>query len=141
MRSTLTVAVIFIVAAAPTRADERLKGIACRSVHLAYPAPECVAFYNELTVEKSADGTYFMAAGWSKGYFGIQELASGKKLVLFSVWDPTSGDNPKNVDDSNARKCSTKTTPSAFGGSAARGPEGNRFLTTIGRSARHTDSS
>ena len=104
MRSTLTLAVIFILAVTPAHTDERLKGIACRSVHLAYPAPECVAFYNELTVEKSADGTYFMAAGWSKGYFGIQELASGKKLVLFSVWDPTSGDNPKNVDDSKRVK-------------------------------------
>jgi hypothetical protein len=81
-----------------TPADEKLKGIACRSVHLGYPAPEGVAFYNEMTVEKSADGTYFMAAGWGKGYFGIQELANGKKLVLFSVWDPTAGDDPKKVD-------------------------------------------
>jgi hypothetical protein len=79
-------------------ADEKLKGIACRSVHLGYPAPEGVAFYNEMAVEKSADGTYFMAAGWGKGYFGIQELANGKKLVLFSVWDPTAGDDPKKVD-------------------------------------------
>lgn len=79
-------------------ADEKLKGIACRSVHLGYTAPEGVAFYNELAVEKSADGTYFMAAGWGKGYFGIQELANGKKLVLFSVWDPTAGDDPKKVD-------------------------------------------
>ncbi len=79
-------------------ADEKLKGIACRSVHLGYAAPEGVAFYNEMTVEKSADGTYFMAAGWGKGYFGIQELANGKKLVLFSVWDPTAGDDPKKVD-------------------------------------------
>jgi Domain of unknown function (DUF3472)/Domain of unknown function (DUF5077) len=104
MRSTFTLAVILILAAAAARADERLKGIACRSVHLAYSAPECVAFYNEMTVEKSADGTYFMAAGWSKGYFGIQELASGKKLVLFSVWDPTSGDDPKKIDDSKRVK-------------------------------------
>ena len=86
----------FAVCSSP--ADEKLKGIACRSVHLGYPAPEGVAFYNEMTVEKSADGTYFMAAGWGKGYFGIQELANGKKLVLFSVWDPTAGDDPKKVD-------------------------------------------
>ncbi|HEY1187196.1 MAG TPA: DUF5077 domain-containing protein, partial [Gemmata sp.] len=55
----------FAVGSSP--ADEKLKGIACRSVHLGYPAPEGVAFYNEMTVEKSADGTYFMAAGWGKG--------------------------------------------------------------------------
>jgi hypothetical protein len=82
---------------ATASADERLKGIACRSVHLFYPAPIADAFYNEIEVEKSADGTYFMVCGWSKGYFGIQELASGKKVVLFSVWDPAAGDDPKNV--------------------------------------------
>jgi hypothetical protein len=90
---------LFSVAAlvAGVRADEKLKGIACRSVHLGYPAAEGTAFYNELTVERSAPGTYFMACGWDKGYFGIQELANGKKLVLFSVWDPAAGDDPANV--------------------------------------------
>src|SRR5262245_46661037 len=94
--SLFPIAVLALAGAAP--ADEKLKGIACRSVHLGYPAPEGVAFYNELTVEQSADGTYFMACGWGKGYFGIQELASGKKLAIFSVWDPTAGDDPKKVD-------------------------------------------
>lgn len=78
-------------------ADERLKGIACRSVHLSYPAPTSDAFYNEVAVEKSSEGTYFMVCGWSKGYFGMQELVNGKKVVLFSVWDPSSGDDPKSV--------------------------------------------
>jgi hypothetical protein len=32
-------------------ADEKLKGIACRSVHLGYPAPTGRAFYNEVTVD------------------------------------------------------------------------------------------
>jgi hypothetical protein len=80
-------------------ADERLKGIACRSVHLGYPAAEGAAFYNEITVEASAPGTYFMVCGWSKGYFGIQELGNGKKVVLFSVWDPAYGDDPRKVPD------------------------------------------
>ncbi|MFM8271321.1 MAG: DUF3472 domain-containing protein [Gemmata sp.] len=102
-RFALAIALVaFALASSP--ADEKLKGIACRSVHLGFPAPEGVAFYNELAVEKSADGTYFMAAGWGKGYFGIQELANGKKLVLFSVWDPTSGDDPKKVDESKRVK-------------------------------------
>lgn len=97
--SRLSLCVLVLASfAALAPADEKLKGIACRSVHLGYPAPEGVAFYTEMAVEKSADGTYFMAAGWSKGYFGVQELASGKKLVLFSVWDPTAGDDPKTVD-------------------------------------------
>jgi hypothetical protein len=87
----------FAVLVGVSSADERLKGIACRSVHLGYPAAEGAAFYNELTVDRSAPGTYFMACGWSKGYFGIQELANGKKLVLFSVWDPAAGEDPAKV--------------------------------------------
>lgn len=80
-------------------ADEKLKGIACRSVHLGYPAPEAVAFYNEITVRESAAGTYFMVCGWGKGYFGIQELGNGKKVVLFSVWDPGEQNDPTKVQD------------------------------------------
>src|SRR5665213_1936249 len=79
---------LLLLVCSPAGADEKLAGIACRSVHLGYPAPEGAAFYNEVTVEKSAAGTYFMACGFDQGYFGIQELADGKKLVLFSVWDP-----------------------------------------------------
>lgn len=85
-------------------ADERLKGIACRSVHLGYPAPSGDAFYNEVRVSKSADGSYFMVCGWGKGYFGMQELANGKKILIFSVWDPTAGDDPKKVPESKRVK-------------------------------------
>lgn len=81
------------------RADEKLKDIACRSVHLNYPGPEGTVFYNEVKVEKSAEGTYFAVCGWSKGYYGIQELANGKKLLLFSVWDPGKQNDPKSVED------------------------------------------
>ena len=38
-----------------------------------------------------------MACGWNTGYFGMQELSKGEKIVLFSVWDPTKGDDPKAV--------------------------------------------
>ena len=93
----LAVLPIIALAFGIAHADEKLEGIACRSVHLAYPAAKGTAFYTEVSVEKSAPGTYFMACGWSKGYFGIQELANGKKLVLFSVWDPAAGDDPATV--------------------------------------------
>ena len=109
-------------------ADEKLKGIACRSVHLGYPAPEGVAFYNEAAVEKSADGTYFMAAGWSKGYFGIQELANGKKLVLFSVWDPTAGDDPKKVDAEKRVKTLHKDDAVRAGRFGGEGTGGQAFF-------------
>lgn len=71
---------------------------AARSVHLGYPAPEGELFYNEMVVEQSVNGSYFMAAGWNTGYFGIQQLGSPtNKVVIFSVWDPTSGDDPNAV--------------------------------------------
>ena len=95
MRRFVPLALMIASVASPSRADDKLKGIACRSVHLAYDAPVSSAFYAEVKAEESARGTYFMVCGWSKGYFGMQELASGKKLLLFSVWDPTSGDDPR----------------------------------------------
>ncbi|HEY3968748.1 MAG TPA: DUF3472 domain-containing protein [Planctomycetaceae bacterium] len=95
----LTGAGLLVLLCASAQADEKLAGIACRSVHLAYPAPEGVAFYNEVAVGQSAVGTYFMACGFDLGYFGIQELANGKKLVLFSVWDPGKQDDPKQVEE------------------------------------------
>ncbi len=60
---------------------------AARSVHLHYPGPVGDLFYNELTVEQSTPGSYFMACGFQHGYFGIQELDEGPKVVIFSVWD------------------------------------------------------
>ena len=70
---------------------------AARSVHLQWTTPESAAFYLEMAVEQSTPGSYFMACGWGGGYFGIQELRDRKKVAIFSVWDPTKGDDPKAV--------------------------------------------
>ncbi len=71
---------------------------AARSVHLVYPAPEGSLFYQEMVIEKSVNGSYFMAAGWDTGYFGLQQLdAATETVVIFSVWDPTPGDDAKVV--------------------------------------------
>lgn len=70
---------------------------AARSVHLSYPSPDSTLFYNEAAVERSTAGSYFMVAGFNHGYFGIQELKAGEGRVLFSVWDPTKGDNANAV--------------------------------------------
>ena len=83
----------------PLHADEKLAGIACRSVHWAYDAPAGVAFYNEVTIERSAPGTYFCVCGFNRGYFGLQELADGKRLAIFSVWDPGHQNDPNAVAD------------------------------------------
>lgn len=98
LRQILWCVCLLLLSCSTLRADEKLAGIACRSVHLGYPAAEGVAFYNEVTVEKSAPGTYFMVCGFDLGYFGIQELGNGKKVMLFSVWDPGAQDDPNQVD-------------------------------------------
>jgi Domain of unknown function (DUF3472)/Domain of unknown function (DUF5077) len=68
---------------------------AARSVHLGYPAPDGSLFYTEMVIDQSVPGSYFMAAGWNTGYFGLQQLGkSDEKVVIFSVWDPTTGDDP-----------------------------------------------
>ena len=77
-------------------AERRLPD-AARSVHLWYSAEEGVVFYNEVTIEKSFPGTYFCVCGFKHGYFGIQELSQGKKVVLFSVWDPGNQNSPDTV--------------------------------------------
>jgi hypothetical protein len=114
-------------AASSVQADEKLKGIACRSVHLGYPAPEGVAFYNEVTVEKSAPGTYFCACGWNKGYFGIQELGNGKKLAIFSVWDSGQND-PKKVDEEKRVKLLHKDEKVRIGRFGGEGTGGQSFF-------------
>lgn len=95
-------AVACVLAASGTsmlHASPELAGIACRSVHLSYPAPQGSLYYNEVEVRESHPGTYFCVCGFSRGYFGLQELASGKKLIIFSIWDPGRQDNPDRVEE------------------------------------------
>jgi len=93
-------AVIVLIAPLNLRADDvpATQPTAARSVHLFYDAPPAVGFYAEVTVEKTVPGSYFEVCGFNGGYFGIQELGSGKKVGIFSVWDVAKGDNPDNVD-------------------------------------------
>jgi hypothetical protein len=71
---------------------------AARSVHLGYEGRDGELFYNEVAVQRSVNGSYFMVCGWSSGYFGMQQLDSPtNKVVLFSVWDPTTGDDASQV--------------------------------------------
>ena len=109
-----------------TQADEKLKGIACRSVHLGYPMPEGNAFYNEITVRSSAKGTYFMVCGWNKGYFGIQEQGNGKKLAIFSVWDSGQND-PNAVKEEQRTKLIHKDEKTRIGRFGGEGTGGQSF--------------
>lgn len=121
---TLTVASTFLQ---PVNADEQLKGVACRSVHLWYAADKGTAFYNEVTVRKSAPGTYFMVCGWDKGYFGIQELGSGKKVILFSVWD-SGQNNPDAVKKEKRTKLLHKDEAVRIGRFGGEGTGGQCFF-------------
>ena len=74
------------------------------SVHLGYIVPDNIPaewFYNEITVPQGQDvvGSYFMAAGFAEGYFGIQVNSETERRILFSVWSPFSTDNPKEIPD------------------------------------------
>ena len=105
-------------------ASESLKGIACRSVHLNYPAPESTAFYNEMTIDQSAEGSYFMVCGFHMGYFGMQELANGKKTIIFSVWEGGKQQNPNATPDEQRVKLlyhDDKVRVGRFGGEGTGG--------------------
>jgi len=78
---------------------------AARSVHLGYDAADVAVFHIELTVLASTPGSFFMAAGWNTGYFGLQELRDGRKAIIFSVWDPTRGDDPEAVANEDRVEC------------------------------------
>ena len=112
---------------APVRADERLEGIACRSVHLRYPAAAGTTFTNRVRVDQSAPGTYFMACGWDKGYFGIQEQGRGKKVAIFSVWDSGQND-PDGVDNDDRVKLLYKDAAVRTGRFGGEGTGGQSFL-------------
>jgi len=77
------------------------------SVHLNYEAPEEAKnniewFYNEVTVPVGEDvlGSYFMADGFTGGYFGMQVNSPTERHVLFSIWSPFVTDDPKGIPDS-----------------------------------------
>ena len=75
------------------------------SVHLNYSVADTARvqwFYNELTVPAGQDreGSYFMANGFSVGYFGMQVNGPAERRILFSVWSPFQTNDPKAIPDS-----------------------------------------
>jgi hypothetical protein len=101
---------------------------ACRSVHLRYDAPEGTAFYNEVMVDQSAGGTYFCACGFNMGYFGIQELVGGKKVVIFSVWEPGPQNDPNAVAEDRRVRLVAKDDKVRTGRFGNEGTGGQSFL-------------
>ncbi|NIF04479.1 DUF3472 domain-containing protein [Chryseobacterium sp. Tr-659] len=72
------------------------------SCHLNYTIPttnNVSYYYNEVTVPAGEDkiGSYFMANGFSAGYFGMQVNSATERRILFSVWSPFETDDPNNI--------------------------------------------
>ena len=68
------------------------------SVHLMYPLPktvQAVGFYNEVTAVEDPVATYYMACGFSRGYFGMQVNSATERRIIFSVWDSGTGEKAK----------------------------------------------
>ncbi len=74
------------------------------SVHLGYALPkgsDYEWFYNEVTVPKDGEvmHSYYMATGFSEGYFGMQYNSKTERRVLFSVWSPFDTQDPRNIPE------------------------------------------
>jgi hypothetical protein len=121
-------AIAVVLLSGPALGDERLAGLACRSVHLSYPAAPGSAFLNAVNVETSAPGTYFCVGGFHHGYLGIQEQDRGRKVAIFSVWDPGKQDDPKAVADERRVKLIAKDPETRVGRFGNEGTGGQSFL-------------
>jgi hypothetical protein len=117
-----------VVFLAPAPADENLAGRACRSVHWGYETSPSTAFYNEVTIDRTAPGTYFCVCGFNKGYYGLQELADGKHLLIFSVWDPGKQDDPNSVNDEQRVKLLYRDDAVRVGRFGGEGTGGQSFF-------------
>jgi len=76
------------------------------SVHLRFETgnlPDVEYFYSEIMVPDQNDvvGSYFMANGFSDGYFGFQVNSDSERRILFSVWSPYQTDDPKSIPESD----------------------------------------
>lgn len=102
------------------------------SVHLAYkmPAGDTEWFYNEVTVPKEGETmhSYYMAAGFGEGYFGMQYNSPTERRVLFSVWSPFDTQNPKSIPDSHKIKLLRKGPDVQIGEFGNEGSGGQSFL-------------
>jgi len=105
------------------------------SVHLRYAIPQEIKkeikwFYNEISVPAKMDviGSYFMADGFSGGYFGMQVNSATERRVLFSVWSPFTTDDPKSIPDSLKVKLLGKGTTVHGGEFGDEGSGGQSYM-------------
>lgn len=103
------------------------------SVHLSYQVPKDVKLqygYSELTVPEGEDpiGSYYMANGFSEGYFGMQVNSATERRVLFSVWSPFNTDNPKDIPADQQIELLAKGPNTRVGQFGNEGSGGQSFM-------------
>jgi hypothetical protein len=103
------------------------------SVNLGYTPPEGTSiewFYNEVTVPlgKDPQGSFFMANGFSEGYFGMQVNSATERKILFSVWSPYQTDDPKSIPENQRVKLIAKGEGVKTGEFGNEGSGGQSFL-------------
>jgi Domain of unknown function (DUF3472)/Domain of unknown function (DUF5077) len=99
------------------------------SVHLNFPTEKTDSiewFYSEINVPTGNDvvGSYFMANGFSEGYFGFQVNSATERRILFSVWSPFQTDDPDLIPKDEqivALKKGEKVHLGAFGNEGSGG--------------------
>ncbi|MES2708992.1 MAG: DUF3472 domain-containing protein [Verrucomicrobiota bacterium] len=105
------------------------------SVHMNYPVeskPEVAVFYNEVTAVEDPEHTFYMACGFSRGYFGMQVNSPTERRIIFSVWDSGSGKNAKDrstVDPANQTRLLAKGEGVDAGVFGNEGTGGHSHLT------------
>lgn len=124
------------------QSPEELKARQCRSVHLnASPiAAKADAIYVEVKPIEAANGTYFCASNFSRGYIGMQQIASGRHMVIFSIWDPVNkGDDQHAVPEEERAVLIQKgegVNTRRFGGEGTGGNSMRPYEWKIGETAK-----
>ena len=103
------------------------------STHLNYTMPtakDILYFYNEVTVPTGNDviGSYFMANGFSGGYFGMQVNSARERRILFSIWSPFQTDDPNAIPVEDQITLNRKGTDVYTGTFGNEGSGGQSYL-------------
>ena len=115
------------------------------SIHLGYPVPvkEPVEwFFATATGVEDPLHTFYMACGFSRGYFGMQVNHPGERRIIFSVWDSGEGgsaDRRDQVKPENHVQLVAKgedVHASVFGGEGTGGHSHLKYLWKTGEPQR-----
>lgn len=102
------------------------------SVHMGYALPEGDTewFYNEVTVPSRGETmhSYYMAAGFGEGYFGMQYNSPTERRVLFSVWSPFDTQDPRNIPEEQKIKLLRRGKDVHIGEFGNEGSGGQSYL-------------